>query len=75
MAQNKWDQAAYSATGVYIFLPTSTAVTASPDRFMPFLSCLNATGAMVLGRVSTATIAGGIADINAFRYDPEVSTP
>lgn len=28
----------------------------------------------MLGRVSTATIAGGIADINAFRYDPEVST-
>lgn len=59
---------------VLLLWPTPTAVTGSPDCFMSFLSCLNATGAMVLGRVSTATIAGGIADINAFRYDPEVST-
>lgn len=29
------------------------------------------TGAMVLGRVSTSTIAGGIADINAFTREPE----
>ncbi|KAJ9532650.1 hypothetical protein QJQ45_010711 [Haematococcus lacustris] len=30
------------------------------------------TGAMVLGRVSTSTIAGGIADINAFLREPEM---
>ncbi|GFH06738.1 phosphate transporter, partial [Haematococcus lacustris] len=30
------------------------------------------TGAMVLGRVSTSTIAGGIADINSFLREPEM---
>lgn len=30
------------------------------------------TGALVLGRVSTNTIAGGIADIGAFEANPEV---
>lgn len=29
-------------------------------------------GALLLGRVSTNTIAGGIADINAFTNNPEV---
>jgi hypothetical protein len=30
------------------------------------------TGALILGRVSTNTIAGGIADIGAFAENPEV---
>lgn len=30
------------------------------------------TGAMVLGRVSTSTIAGGIADVKTFQREPEV---
>lgn len=30
------------------------------------------TGAMVLGRVSTSTIAGGIADIASFGREPEI---
>ena len=29
------------------------------------------TGALVLGRVSTETIAGGIADVQAFQREPE----
>ena len=32
------------------------------------------TGALVLGRVSQETIAGGIADIGAFTTDPEFCT-
>ena len=29
------------------------------------------TGAMVLGRVSTSVIAGGIADVKTFAHEPE----
>jgi len=48
----------------------SKSITMNQAMLLAFL--FEFTGAIVLGRVSTSTIAGGIADIKQFAQDPEI---